>query len=59
MREQCMNSDKQCVNSDPCEVTIHAQKKKKKKMWKEKRSINLNPNTHNKEVVEELKVLLD
>ena len=26
-----MNSAKQCVNSEPCEVTVHAQKKKKKK----------------------------
>ena len=26
-----MNSTKQCVNSEPCEVTVHARKKKKKK----------------------------
>ena len=26
-----MNSDEQYVNSEPCEVTVHAQKKKKKK----------------------------
>ena len=26
----------QCVNSDPCEVTVHAQKKKKKKKKRHK-----------------------
>ena len=37
MREQYVNSDEQCINSDfvpctvnPCEVTIYAQGKKKK-----------------------------
>ena len=48
------NSDEQCVNSDfclctvnPCEVTIHTQKKKKKaKCEIGKRNNHLNPNTH-------------
>ena len=33
--KQYVNSTKQCINSDPCEVTVHAQKKKKdkKKTW--------------------------
>ena len=51
MREQCINSDKQYMNSEPCEVTVHAQKKKEKskkkgKTWNWKRNIHLNPNTH-------------
>ena len=31
MREQCMNVDKQYMNSDPCEITVEAQREKKKK----------------------------
>ena len=49
-----MNSEKQCVNSDfvpctmnPCEVTVHAQEKKKKlKNVKRGHKIQLNPNAH-------------
>ena len=37
------------MNSNPCEVTVHTQRekkkeKKKRKTWKVKRSFNLNPN---------------
>ena len=41
-----MKSAKQCMNSNPCEVTVHTQRKKRKKRktWKVKRSFNLNPN---------------
>ena len=38
-----MNSDKQCVNSEPCEVTVHVQEKKKKKGGREK---TRKPNGH-------------
>ena len=52
-----VNSDEQCVNSDfrpctvnPCEITVHAQEKKKKKSENVKlktcRRIQLNPNGH-------------
>ena len=47
-----MNSDKQCVNSDfcpctvnQCEITVHAQEKKKN-LKKRGRRIQLNPNAH-------------
>ena len=30
-----MNSAKQCMNSNPCEVTVHTQRKKEKKEKKE------------------------
>ena len=42
-----MNSDKQCVNSGPCEVTVHTQKKKKKrkKRKKEKKKENVERKT--------------
>ena len=46
-----MNSAKQCVNSEPMEVTVHVQKKKKKKKKAEnvdaaKRQETRKPNTH-------------
>ena len=43
--KQYVNSTKQCINSDPCEVTVHAQKKKKikKKRGREK---TRKPNGH-------------
>ena len=44
-----MNRAKQYVNSEPCEVTVHAQKKKKKKAENvdaAKRQETRKPNTH-------------
>ena len=40
-----MNSTKQYVNSEPCEVTVHARKKKKKKGRKRRRDETRYPNT--------------
>ena len=36
-----MNNTKQCMNSEPCEVTVHARKRKKDKKKKEEENADV------------------